>query len=250
MTNTIFIIACILLACALAPVVSALICALSGKAFIEKASLPLSLIATGFILALGLGHVLPEAMEEANDPHLIGLTSLVAILVLTFFEMMFSPRDDHSAHHHGALEHGGAALLIGSFLHTACDGVIIASAFISDPHVGMAVTAAVIMHEIPHEVGDYALMLTLGMSKRQAFCVNLTALTGTLIGATVALIILHGFEELLPFVLAISASSFIYVALSDVLPRLRIGKNRLRVFYRFALIVLGVALSLLLASHD
>lgn len=244
------IIAYVTLACITAPLLAALLCAASGKGFIEKSSLPLSLVAAGFILALGLGHVLPEAMEAYEEPHAIGITALCAILILTLFEMLFAPHEHGSSKPHGALGQGGAALLSGSFLHTVCDGVVIASAFMSDPHVGIAVTAAVIMHEIPHEVGDYALMITLGMSKKGAFCVNATALSGSLIGAGIALAVLHGFEHLLPFVLAVSAASFMYVALSDILPRLRAGKNRLRSLCRFVLIALGAILSLLLAAHD
>ncbi len=252
--QTWYIAAIALFSCALSPCLSALLCALSGSRILPRIAPVLSLIAAGFILALGLGHVLPEAMEH-SETHYIGLTALIAVLALTLFEMMFSSKHQHDGQcHHSqnarALAQGGAALISGTVLHTLCDGVIIASAYMSDINVGMAVTLAVIMHEIAHEVGDYALMLSLGMTKKGAFIINIAALSGTLAGAIAAMLLLSGFEELLPYALAMSAASFIYVSLSDLLPRLRKAGTAPQALLRFSLVLAGAILCLLLASHD
>ncbi len=252
--QTWFLAAITILSCALSPCLSAFLCAISGSKLLPKIAPVLSLIAAGFILALGLGHVLPEAMEH-SEPHYIGLTALITVLALTLFEMLFSSKHQHQGQcHHSqnaqALAQGGAALVSGTVLHTLCDGVIIASAYMSDIHVGMAVTLAVIMHEIAHELGDYALMLTLGMTKKGAFIINIAALSGTLIGAIAAMLLLSGFEDLLPYALAMSAASFIYVSLSDLLPRLRKAGTAPQALLRFSLVLAGAILCLLLAAHE
>lgn len=239
----------ILGSCALSPALAALLCALSGGPVLNRISGPVTYLAAGFVLALGLGHILPEAMEEL-DPHLGGLLALVTALALMLFEMLFTA-EDGGHHRHQALSSGGGALLAGSALHTVCDGVVIASAYMSDPHVGLAVTLAILCHELPHELGDYALMLNLGMTRRGAFCVSLTALLGTLAGGLLALIVLSGFNYLLPYALAVSASSFIYVALCDLIPRMRRSPGHLpQRLGRTALIVLGAALCMLLTLHE
>ena len=237
--------------CALSPCLSALLCYFLGRQNLLRLSTPLSLLATGFILALGLGHILPEACEQA-EAHEIGLTALIAVLTLAGMEMFLGTKKTHRHESgvHGALSHGGAALLAGTLMHTLCDGVIIVSAYLADLHVGMAVTLAVIMHEVAHELGDYALMLALGMTPKAAYSVNLTALAGSLTGGVCALAVFTGFESLLPYALAISSSSFIYVALSALLPRLKITENKLKALQHFALIILGAVLCLLLTAHE
>ncbi len=237
--------------CALSPCLSALLCFLLGRQNLLRLSTPLSLLATGFILALGLGHILPEACEQA-EAHEIGATALIAVLTLAGCEMFLGAQKAHRHENdvHKALSHGGAALLAGTLLHTICDGVIIVSAYMADLHVGLAVTLAVIMHEVAHELGDYALMLALGMSPKAAYSVNLTALAGSLCGGVCALAVFTGFETLLPYALAVSSASFIYVALSDLLPRLKITENKFKALQHFTLIVLGAILCLLLTAHE
>ncbi len=238
--------------CALSPCLSAQLCYFLGRQNLLRLSTPLSLLATGFILALGLGHILPEACEQA-EAHEIGAAALIAVLTLAGIEMFLGTKNVHRHEKNGvhrALSHGGAALLAGTLLHTFCDGVIIVSAYMADLHVGLAVTLAVIMHEVAHELGDYALMLALGMSPKAAYSVNLTALAGSLGGGVCALAVFTGFEALLPYALAVSSASFIYVALSALLPRLKITENRLKALQHFVLIVLGAVLCLLLTAHE
>lgn len=240
----------ILGSCALSPVLAALLCALSGGNLLKRIATPLTYLAAGFVLALGLGHILPEAMEDL-DPHVVGLLALASALVLMLFEMSFTSSEEDHHHRHQALSNGGGALLAGSALHTVCDGMVIASAYMSDPHVGFAVTLAILCHELPHELGDYALMMSLGMTRKAAFCVNLTALFGTFIGGILALIVLSGFDYLLPYALAISASSFIYVALCDLIPRMRrTPGSLLRRLGRIGLIILGAVLCMILTMHE
>lgn len=242
----------IIVACSISPIVAAMLCLLLGQKFIKKYSKPLSLIAVGFLITLSVSHIIPEAMEQA-DTHKIGLTILIGILTLTFFEMLCF--NSHAYHEHCqcakyALKNGGAPILIGSALHTFCDGLVIASAFLANPTLGIAVTVAVVSHEIAHELGDYAIMLDCGMNTKQAFIVNLVALVGCTLGGVLGYYVLSYIKDAIPYALALSGASFVYVSLSDLLPRLKNCESKKRVLLRVLFILIGVVLSLVIASHD
>jgi zinc and cadmium transporter len=114
----------------------------------------------------------------------------------------------------------GTMILVGDSLHNFLDGVLIAGAFLTDFHLGVVTSVAVAAHEIPQEVGDFAVLLHSGFSRRRAFLYNvLTSLT-TVIGGVLAWLALQQMQAVLPFVLAIAASSFIYIAVADLIPTL------------------------------
>ncbi len=234
--------------CGASSCAAALLCAAAGPRVIGKAAQPLSLAAAGFITALAFSHIIPEAFE-GGDPHALGLLMLIGVLALHAAES-FIGSGGHGHDHHGAMSEGGSGILAGTFLHTLCDGVVIAASYMSDVHVGLAMTLAVLSHEIPHEIGDYAVLVSLGMSRSRAYCVNAAAFIGTMTGGLCAYFVISGFDNLLPYALALSGASFLYVALSDLLPRFRAHDGFKRNAARLILILAGVVLCLLIASHD
>lgn len=223
---------------------------LIGRERIERISKPLSLMATGLLIALALSHMLPEALHEAADAHLAGFLALGTVLFLIMLEMFFNAgHSHHHSHAPQALANGGFGILAGTALHTFCDGVMIAAAFAVDVKLGLAVTAAIFAHELPQGLGDYALMLHCGMNKRQAFSVNITAMLASVAGALSASLIIDTIEGLLPYVLSVAAASFIYVSLADLLPRLKRSDNRLLMAKRSFFLLAGVVLALVLSHH-
>lgn len=237
---------------------------LTGTQRISRMARPLSLMATGLLITLALTHILPEAMHEAADPHTAGMVCFVTVMVLIFVEMFFNT--GHSHHHHpdlsactssaapngkeGQTGTGGAlGLIAGTGLHTFCDGIMLAAAFAADPHVGLAVTMGILAHELPQEIGDYALLLTLGFSRSQAFVINITALLCMLTGALSFSYLIGRVEWLLPYALSVSAASFMYVALSDLLPRLNRSEDKKRMLRRYAFLLAGAVLALLISHH-
>ena len=147
------------------------------------------------------------------------------------------------------LAKGGAPILAGSLFHSLCDGIVIASTFIVDFNVGLAVTAAIIAHEMPQQISNYVLMLNFGMSRIQGYIVNLVALLGSMTGGILFYNILDKAHTLLPFALAVSGGSFIYVALSDILPRINKPDNKLRMVVSFGYLLLGATIAMLLSHH-
>lgn len=237
----------ILLASSVSSFAAALCCALIGGKLLKHYSKPLTLFAVGFLISLSVSHIIPEAMEMA-DTHRIGLVILGAMLALTAFEMLVSSGQSHD--HNNSHKSSIYGILAGSAMHTFCDGLVIASAFLSSNSLGFAVTVAVLSHEVAHELGDYAIMLTLGLNPKKAFVVNAVALFGCVTGGLCGYFILSTAQSLVPYALALSGASFIYVSLSDLLPRLRPSENKRKSAMQFTFMVLGVALALLIVSHD
>lgn len=229
----------------LSPLAAALIILLTGSKRLENFAKPLSLIAVGLLITISLSHLLPEAMEESTDPHSIGFTVLIAVLVLIAVEMFFN---SHS-HKENALSKGAAGLLCGTFLHAFCDGIILVSSYLVDIHLGMAVTAAILIHEVPQEIGDYVILLDCGMTRTQAFSISFISGCGAFCGAVLGYFLLDTVKGLLPYALAVSASSFIYVSLCDLLPRLYKSQNQQKMIYRFFFLLLGVIAALLISHH-
>lgn len=161
--------------------------------------------------------------------------------------------DENSALGKGSLKeglsNGGAPILAGSLFHSICDGIVLASSFMVDFNVGVAVTAAIIAHEMPQQLSNYVLMLNFGMSRKQGYIVNLTAMLGSLIGAIVFYNILDKAENILPFALAVAGGSFIYVALSDILPRINRPDNKRMMVISYSYLVIGAAIAMMLSHH-
>jgi len=139
--------------------------------------------------------------------------------------------------------HGQAAgtlVLIGDGMHNLVDGVLIAAAFLTDIHLGIVTSLAVAAHEIPQEVGDFAVLLHSGYSRGKALWFNILASFTTLIGALIAYWGLADFQQVLPYILAVAASSFIYIAVADLIPGLHKRLQISATLQQLTLILAGV----------
>jgi zinc and cadmium transporter len=184
--------------------------------------------ATGTLLGAAFLALLPHAIEgvRPDQVHLIGATVLGGLLTFFVLEKLVIWRhchhDDCEAHSHdiaaGRDSASAAVMLVGDGIHNLIDGTLIAAAFLVDPHLGWMTTVAVVAHEVPQEVGEFAILLKAGYSRRKAFVVNLLVGLTTAVGGVVAWAFLAGAQGLLPFALAFAAASFIYVAVADLIP--------------------------------
>ncbi len=190
--------------------------------------------AIGALLGAAFLGLLPHALSSPNitDPH--DITSTVLIGLLTFFvleklviwrhchhvECEVHGSDEHQHSHEQKQAPAGTLVLIGDAVHNFVDGVLIAAAFLTDIHLGIVTALAVAAHEIPQEVGDFAILLQSGFSRSKALLFNILSSLTTVIGGLLAYYSLSTVEQYLPYVLAIAASSFIYVAVADLIPGL------------------------------
>jgi zinc and cadmium transporter len=204
--------------------------------------------ATGTLLGASLLGLLPHAIEQGGL--LPSLSSVLAGLILFFvLERLLIWRH---CHHEGYCEvHGtaGQLILVGDALHNFVDGAVIAAAFMSSIPLGIATGVAVIVHELPQEVGDFAILLDNGFSSQRALTWNLVSGSTTILGAILVYVGLQQVPQFNATILALSAGSFLYIGLADLVPGLhrRIGaKGGLG---ELLLILAGVGTIHLLRAH-
>lgn len=187
--------------------------------------------ATGSLLGAAFLALLPHALEGAQgeEVHSITLTVLLGVLVFFLLEKMVLWRhchDNHceahdpAEHHLRATKATGSIVMIGDTVHNFVDGILIGAAFLTDIHLGVVTAIAVTAHEIPQELGDFAVLLHSGFSRIQALVFNVLSGFATVAGALIAYYGLQDLQHVLPYALAIAASSFIYVAVADLIPGL------------------------------
>jgi zinc and cadmium transporter len=192
--------------------------------------------ATGALLGAALLALLPEAMAGAgpSGAHDIGVVLVVGLGVFFVIEKLVlwwhahSQEDEegapqHAHHHdhdHDRDRASGVLVLVGDSIHNALDGVLIAAAFLSDMSLGLVTTFAVAAHEIPHRVGDFAILVQAGLSRRRAVLLNLATGIASVIGAIAAYLGLRRAIGILPFALAFAAAGFLYIAVAGLIPGL------------------------------
>jgi len=208
--------------------------------------------AIGALLGAALLGLLPHALEAlgGNNFHNITGTLLLGLFGFFLLEKLVLWRHchheqcevhvpDNGGHQHSA---AGTLILIGDGLHNFIDGILIAAAFLTDIHLGIVTSLAVAAHEIPQEVGDFAILLHSGFSTRKAFLFNLLSSLATVVGAVLAYYSFKNLEPVLPYILTIAASSFIYVAVADLIPGLHKRVEFSATVKQMLLIGSGVAL--------
>ena len=190
-------------------------------------------LSTGILLGTALLQVLPEAFEGGAEPQALFATLLGGLLAFFLLEKAELYRhghhhegdDPHHHHHHGfdaeQAGRGGWSVLLGDSIHNFCDGVIIAAAFLVDTHLGIATAAAVVAHEIPQEVGDYIVLLNAGLSRARALAYNALSGLAAVAGGVLGYFVVGPWKALFPYLLVVAASSFIYVAVADLMPQLQ-----------------------------
>jgi len=190
-------------------------------------------LSAGVLLATALLNVLPEAFESKASPQALFATLLAGLLFFFLLEKAELYRhghhhegDDPHHHHERGFDarqagHGGWSVLLGDSIHNFCDGVIVAAAFLTDPKLGIATALAIIAHEIPQEVGDYIVLLNAGLSRRRALAYNALSGLAAVVGGVLGYFVVGPWEAAFPYLLVVAASSFIYVAVADLLPQLQ-----------------------------
>jgi zinc and cadmium transporter len=211
--------------------------------------------ATGALLGAALLALLPEAMAGAgpSGAHDIGLVLVVGLGVFFVIEKLVlwwhahSQEDEagapqHAHHHDHARDRAsGVLVLVGDSIHNALDGVLIAAAFLSDMSLGLVTTFAVAAHEIPHRVGDFAILVHAGLSRRRAVLLNLATGIASVIGAIAAYFGLRRAIGVLPFALAFAAAGFLYIAVAGLIPGLHRRSDPRTSAAQVLLISLGIA---------
>ncbi|MCX7195196.1 MAG: ZIP family metal transporter [Proteobacteria bacterium] len=206
--------------------------------------------AIGALLGAVFLNILPEAIKLTPNVAILSGTVLFGILLFFILEKLVLWRHCHHEHceahvtidaEHGA-DHGrsGMMIIIGDTFHNFVDGIIIAAAFLTDVHLGLVTALAIIAHEIPQEMGDFAILLHSGYSKLRAFQLNLISSFASVAGGILGYFTLQTMQSWIPSLLALAAASMIYVAVADLIPGLHKRVQLRDTVQQVVLIISGV----------
>lgn len=214
--------------------------------------------AAGVLIAVSLADLLPEAV------HQLGETAYLYVLLAFLAGFLLEQWLDHFHHHDhtigdkepntpGKRSTLVPLIVLGDTIHNFIDGVTIAAAYLANPGLGFTVAVSTLLHEIPHEVGDFGIMLHAGYSKVRVVLINFLSALSTFVGVALVLIFSEQAEQLLGVFLAVAAGMFIYIAGTDLLPKVtKSDSNRLAktiVLFLGVLIMMVVGL-IIPHSHD
>ena len=216
--------------------------------------------AIGALLAVAFWDLIPEAFSIVKPEQFQALSGTILAGILGFFVLekllvwrhchsgsceAHGDEDDHG-HGHNATKSAGALIILGDSIHNFVDGVLIAAAFLTDVQLGIVTSLAVAAHEIPQEVGDFAILLHSGYSKTKALFYNVLASLTTVLGGMLAYFGLEDLHDSLPYFLALAASGFIYIAVADLIPSLHKKTDMKTSLQQITLIAMGVLVICLL----
>lgn len=213
-------------------------------------------VAVGVLLTTGVAHLLPDAVDALGNRSAVWLSLIGTIFILYSVERAFHvlsgvsaepATNTDEAHSHGHHDHHHAskpaALLLGSFTHSLMDGTGIAAAFTVSHRVGWVATVAVGLHEIPHRMGDFALLLHMGVERRRAAFLSIAAGASSVLGWAVVAIAGEHRSHNVAWLLPVSAGSFLYIGLVDLLPELQNERRPKTVVWQILSLASGIVLA-------
>jgi len=207
----------------------------------ERLLLPLVSFAVGAMLGSALLHLVPEAMTRIRSGSVVSLYVLLGFL--GFFILEKSLAADHRARPGGRrrLPPVAALNLVGDALHNLVDGMVIAGAYLAGGTLGATTTLAVVLHEVPQEIGDLGVLIYAGLPLRRAVLFNLASALTALLGAVIALGLGRRIEGFADALLPIAAGAFLYVAAAGLIPELRRQHGLANSWRQIAFVLGGVA---------
>ncbi|KON28163.1 ZIP zinc transporter [miscellaneous Crenarchaeota group archaeon SMTZ-80] len=216
---------------------------------VQKVLIPcLISYATGILLAAALLGLIPHALSNTSSQNIL-FTVLIGIILFFLLEKLMIWRHCHEKE---CEVHKVTApmILLGDFFHNLTDGFVIAASFLSSFPVGVVAGLSIIAHEIPQEVGDFGILLHSGYKRRKALLLNTLSGLSTIPGAILAYYALELIQAAVPYVMAISASSFLYIALADLTPELHRSIRLWDAVRQIVLLLAGVmTITLILQFH-
>jgi zinc and cadmium transporter len=220
-----------------------------GKKYQKRLVSGLVPFATGALLTSALLGLIPHALKDLPADRLL-LIVLVGVLLFFILEKLIIWRHCHiqeCPEHHKV---SGTMILVGDTFHNLADGVIIAASFLVSIPVGIATSLAVIAHEIPQEVGDLGILLHSGYPRKKAFWLNVASSFVALPAAIIAYFALDVAHKVVPYVMALAAASFLYIALADLSPELHRRAETADIIRQLILVLAGVTVVALLLQFS
>lgn len=220
-------------------------------------------LAAGALMATAFLHLLPEAFEGPVGAHQLFLTLLLGLVFFFLLDKAELWHHGHEHHHHADDDHhhshnhghdhaptqpGSWAILTGDSVHCFGDGILIASAFMADMRLGAIAALAVLAHEVPHHMGDLMVLRSGASNKRMALVKVSLAGAVTALGGLAGYWLVDALHDYLPYFLVVASSSFVYVALADLIPQLQKRLSLSETFAQITWLGLGIGLVTVMSS--
>ena len=222
-----------------------------NKELLRKYIFVLISLAVGALLGDAFIHLIPEAFEAIGNGTHVSIAVVLGILIFFMFEKVLH------WHHHAlgeeheeTIHHNGQMILISDSVHNLIDGLIIGASYLVSIEVGIATTLAVMLHEIPQEIGDFGILIHSGYTRAKALWFNFLSASFAVVGAIISLSFGKATDSLILWLLPIAAGGFIYVAMSDLVPELHKNNKTSQSLIQFFAILLGIVAMLLLLLLD
>jgi zinc and cadmium transporter len=193
-------------------------------------------------------HLLPEAYARSQNPLSTSLGVLAGLMLFFLFEKVLWWRHHHTTHEGECVQPFGHVNVLADSLHNFVDGFLIATAYMVSIPAGVGTTLAVMLHEIPQEIGDVAVLLHAGFSRTRAIMVNMISASLAILGAVIALVLGQTMTGLPEAVLPVTAGGFVYIAGCDLVPELHKERELDRSFLQLLGLVTGVGAMVLLTG--
>lgn len=209
--------------------------------------------AAGVLLTVSLLGLLPESIEVIGEKALLAV--LLAFLGAHFFEQFFFGIHHHEGEHHKGNYKSSIPLIIaGDTIHNFIDGIVIAAAYLISPGLGVIATVSTFLHEVPHEIGDFGILLKAGWKRGKILIVNILSALTTILGALFVIFFTSGANggEIIGYFLAISAGLFLYLGASDFLPHIHqegLSKNKASAALLIGFLIMVITIMAVPHSH-
>ncbi len=197
-------------------------------------------LAIGALLGDAFIHMIPEAFKSKLNPSIIGILIIIGIMLFFILEKFIH------WHHHGEdkneshIHPVGKLILFTDGFHNFIDGIIIGASFLVSVPVGIATTLAVILHEIPQEIGDFAVLIHSGYSNKKALWFNFYSGLASVLGLIFLYIFGNILNNSIVLFIPIAAGGFIYIAVADLIPELHKTKEIKHSLIQIGIIMIGV----------
>lgn len=216
---------------------------------LDKILLLLVSFSAGALIGGAFLHLMPEVITEIGNDE----KSLFEIFLffIAGFCIFFILEQFIKWHHHHSTKHPDIMpfsylILISDGLHNFIDGLVIAGSFIAGPAMGLATSLAVILHEIPQEIGDFAVLIYGGMKKNKALFLNFLSATIAIMGGIFGYLVFKGLGNNILFLLPLTAGGFVYIAASDLIPRIKEEEHSKKSAIHFILFLIGIGMMVIM----
>ncbi len=217
------------------------------KETLEKIIFSFVSLAAGTLLGDAFIHLIPESFEHFGSASSIAFPILLGIIVFFILEKYIRWHHCHDVDCNMHTKHLASMNLLGDAVHNFIDGMLIAASYLIDIKLGIATTIAVIFHEIPQEIGDFAVLLYSGYSTKKAILYNFLVATIAVIGAISVLTLGQQYQDAAKYLVPFAAGGFLYIAAADLIPELHKERKILKSLIQLILLITGISIMYLLA---